>query len=186
MPAWLLAEPLPGNAASVSVSVKLAASEPPAGSRFNVGANSSWRTAVVNAASEPVSCQLPPEPVKPDASSDAAVKAPLAALSSVTCSVRLTVGTSGSDRVTPANGRSVAVSGIGWLATAPEITATSLTAVPVMDLEPVTAGATPSLTLVAMVKLPLKLAVGVKVTPARSVLTSAMAPVALHTPVEGV
>ena len=38
------------------------------------------------------------------------------------------------------------------------------------------AGATPSLTLVAIEKLPLKLAAGVSVTPASSALTSAIAP----------
>ena len=43
--------------------------------------------------------------------------------------------------------------------------ARSLTAVPVIALLPVIAGATPSLTLVAMVKLPLKLAAGVNVSP---------------------
>ena len=58
----------------------------------------------------------------------------------------------------------------------------SLTAVPVMDLMPVTGGATPSLTLVAMVKLPLKLAAGVKFSPASSAFTSAMAPLAVQTP----
>src|SRR5438477_525583 len=45
------------------------------------------------------------------------------------------------------------------------------------------AGATPSLTLVAMVKLLLKFRAGLKVTPASKVLTSAIAPLALHTPV---
>src|SRR5438128_506373 len=52
-----------------------------------------------------------------------------------------------------------------------------------MDLTPVIAGATPSLTLVAMVKLLLKFRAGLKVTPASKVLTSAIAPLALHTPV---
>ena len=41
----------------------------------------------------------------------------------------------------------------------------------------------PSDTLVAIVKLPLKLAAGVKVRPASSAFTSAMAPLAVHTPV---
>ena len=57
---------------------------------------------------------------------------------------------------------------------------------PVIALTPVIAGATPSLTLVAMVKLLLKFWVGVKVTPASRVLTSAIAPVALHTPAANV
>ena len=57
----------------------------------------------------------------------------------------------------------------------------SLTAVPVIALLPVTARL-PSLTLVAIVKLLLKLAVGVKVNAASSALTSAVAPLALHTP----
>ena len=48
---------------------------------------------------------------------------------------------------------------------------------------PVMAGATPSLTLVAIVKLPLKFAAGVNVTPASSALTSASAPEAVQTPV---
>src|SRR5256885_2318476 len=58
----------------------------------------------------------------------------------------------------------------------------SLTAIPVMLLLPV-ALSEPSLTLVAMVKLLLKLAAGTKVMPASRVLTSAMAPEAVHTPV---
>src|SRR5438105_11458469 len=49
----------------------------------------------------------------------------------------------------------------------------------------VIAGATPSLTLVAIVKLLLKFRAGLKVTPASKALTSAMAPLALHTPVPG-
>ena len=59
----------------------------------------------------------------------------------------------------------------------------SFTAMPVMVLLPVIAAATPSLTLVAIVKLLLKFAAGVKVTPASKVLTSAIAPLAVHTPV---
>ena len=59
----------------------------------------------------------------------------------------------------------------------------SLTGVPVIALLPVTGAATPSLTLVAMVKLLLKSAVGVKVSAASSALTSAVAPLAVHTPV---
>ena len=59
----------------------------------------------------------------------------------------------------------------------------SLTGVPVMALLPVMGAATPSLTLVAMVKLLLKLSAGVKLTPASKVLTSASAPLAVHTPV---
>ena len=51
-----------------------------------------------------------------------------------------------------------------------------------MFLTPVIAGATPSLTLVAMVKLLLKFSAGVKVTPASKALTSAIAPLAVHTP----
>ena len=52
---------------------------------------------------------------------------------------------------------------------------------PVMALLPL-ADRLPSLTLVAMVKLALKSAVGVKVRPASSAFTSASAPLALHTP----
>jgi pilus assembly protein CpaE len=48
---------------------------------------------------------------------------------------------------------------------------------------PVMGAATPSLTLVAMVKLLLKSSAGVKLTPASKVLTSASAPLAVHTPV---
>ena len=59
----------------------------------------------------------------------------------------------------------------------------SLTAVPLITLVPVMGAATPSDTLVAMLKLALKLAVGVKVTPASSVLTLAIAPAAVQTPV---
>ena len=58
-----------------------------------------------------------------------------------------------------------------------------LTAMPVIDFVPVTAAATPSLTLVAMVKLLLKFAAGVNVNAASNVLTSAMAPLADQTPV---
>ena len=43
-----------------------------------------------------------------------------------------------------------------------------------MVLVPVMVAATPSVTLVAMVKFELKFAAGVKVTPASSALTSAM------------
>ena len=52
-----------------------------------------------------------------------------------------------------------------------------------MDFVPVTAAATPSLTLVAIVKLLLKFAAGVNVNAASNVLTSAMAPLADQTPV---
>jgi hypothetical protein len=58
-----------------------------------------------------------------------------------------------------------------------------LTAVPVIDFVPVTAAATPSLTLVAMVTLLLKFAAGVNVNAASNVLTLAMAPLADQTPV---
>ena len=54
---------------------------------------------------------------------------------------------------------------------------------PVKALLPVIAGATPSLTLVAIEKLPLKFAAGVSVSPASSALTLAIAPEAVHTPV---
>jgi hypothetical protein len=64
-------------------------------------------------------------------------------------------------------------------------TGASLTGVPVKLLVPVMASATPSLTLVATVKSALKLVAGVKVTPASSVLTSAMAPEAVQRPVTG-
>ena len=50
-------------------------------------------------------------------------------------------------------------------------------------LLPVTAVFTPSLTLVAMVKLLLKFSAGVNVSAASKVFTSALAPVAVHTPV---
>ena len=59
----------------------------------------------------------------------------------------------------------------------------SLTAMPLTVLIPITAGATPSETLVAIVKLLLKLALGVKVTPASKVFTLAVAPLAVQTPV---
>ena len=62
-------------------------------------------------------------------------------------------------------------------------TGAAFTAVPVNALVPVMAGATPSLTLVAIEKLPLKFAAGVNVTPASSALTSAIAPEAVQTPV---
>ena len=58
----------------------------------------------------------------------------------------------------------------------------SFTAVPVIVLLPVTGAATPSLTLVAIVKLLLKFAAGVNVSPASNVFTFARAPLALHTP----
>src|SRR5688572_23536828 len=51
-----------------------------------------------------------------------------------------------------------------------------------MALEPVSAGATPSETEVAMVKLPLKLSAGLKETPASRALTLAIGPLALQTP----
>ena len=72
-----------------------------------------------------------------------------------------------------------------WSAIAFATTGASLTAIPVNDLLPVRAGAVPSLTLVAMVKLPLKFAAGVNVTPASRALTFATAPLAAHTPVAG-
>ena len=59
----------------------------------------------------------------------------------------------------------------------------SFTGVPVIALTPVTASATPSLMLVAIVKLLLKFKAGVKVTPASNAFTSARAPLAVHTPV---
>ena len=62
-------------------------------------------------------------------------------------------------------------------------TGASFTAVPVITLLPVTAGATPSDTDVAMVKLELKFAAGLKVTAASRALTLATAPLAAHTPV---
>ena len=58
-----------------------------------------------------------------------------------------------------------------------------ITAVPVMLLLPVTGAAIPSLTLVAIVKAPLKFKAGVNTTPASSVFTLATAPPADHTPV---
>ena len=61
-------------------------------------------------------------------------------------------------------------------------TGTSLTAVPVIDFVPVT-DRLPSLMLVAIVKLLLKFAAGVNVSPASSVFTSAIAPLAVQTPV---
>ena len=53
-------------------------------------------------------------------------------------------------------------------------------------LLPVIAGATPSLTLVAIEKLPLKFAAGVSVSPASSALTLAIAPEAVQTPGRGI
>jgi hypothetical protein len=59
----------------------------------------------------------------------------------------------------------------------------SSTGVPVIAFEPVTSAAIPSLTLVAIVKPALKFGAGVNVTPASSTLTSAIGPLAVHTPV---
>ena len=56
----------------------------------------------------------------------------------------------------------------------------------VTALTPVAGGARPSLTLVAMVKLLLKLVAGKNVKPASNVLRSVIAPEAVHTPVPGV
>ncbi|MBK8341263.1 MAG: hypothetical protein IPK99_15310 [Flavobacteriales bacterium] len=53
---------------------------------------------------------------------------------------------------------------------------------PVIGLLPVTGAATPSLTLVVMLKLVLKFAAGTKVTPASKMFTLAIAPLAVHTP----
>ena len=53
---------------------------------------------------------------------------------------------------------------------------------PVIAFDPLTAE-TPSVISVAMVKFPLKLEVGVNVTSANKVFTSAIGPVAVHTPV---
>ena len=61
-------------------------------------------------------------------------------------------------------------------------TGASLTGVSVSALTPVIAGATPSVTLVAIVKLLLKFRAGVKRTPASNVLTLARSPPAVHTP----
>ena len=61
-----------------------------------------------------------------------------------------------------------------------------MTGVPVIFLVPVIGAATPSETLVAMVKLLLKLEAGVKVNPASKVLTLAIAPVAVQTPVPAI
>src|SRR5687767_3445616 len=52
-----------------------------------------------------------------------------------------------------------------------------------MFFEPVKAGATPSEIEVAMLKLPLKLAAGLNVTPESRAFTLASAPLADHTPV---
>jgi hypothetical protein len=57
---------------------------------------------------------------------------------------------------------------------------------PVIGLIPVMGADALSVTLVLIVKLALKLAAGTKLTPASSVLTSAIAPEALHTPVPAV
>ena len=62
-------------------------------------------------------------------------------------------------------------------------TGTSFTAVPVKFLIPVIGDAVPSEILVLTVKLLLKSCVGVKITPASNVLTSAVAPVAVQIPV---
>src|SRR5690349_10775789 len=61
-------------------------------------------------------------------------------------------------------------------------TGASLTAVPVTAFEPLTERL-PSDTLVAIAKLPLKFEAGVNVSPARSALTLAIPPDAVHTPV---
>src|SRR4249919_3230172 len=61
-------------------------------------------------------------------------------------------------------------------------TGASLAGVPVTFLMPVTGAATPSDTLVRMVKLVLTLAAVLKVTPASRMLTSAIGPEAVHTP----
>ena len=61
-----------------------------------------------------------------------------------------------------------------------------MTGVPVMAFEPVTAAATPSLTLVAIVKFALKFKAGVNVKPDNRVLTSAIAPAAVQTPAANV
>ena len=58
----------------------------------------------------------------------------------------------------------------------------SLTASPVMVFEPLT-HRLPSVTLVPIVKVPLKFGAGVNASAARSVLTFAMAPLADQTPV---
>src|SRR5258708_3236920 len=57
----------------------------------------------------------------------------------------------------------------------------SFTAIPMIALLPDTDDE-PSLTLVAIVRLPLKFAAGLKVTPAKTVFTSAIAPDAVHNP----
>src|SRR5436190_2145264 len=63
-----------------------------------------------------------------------------------------------------------------------DATGASLTGTPVMALVPVIGAATPSLTLVSIVKLLLKFGAGLNVTPASRVLTSARAPLAVQTP----
>ena len=78
---------------------------------------------------------------------------------------------------TPASSATVSVSEVS------ASTGASLTAAPVKALLPVTGDATPSLTLVAIVKAALKFVVGVKLSAASSTLTSAIAPLAVHTPV---
>ncbi len=62
------------------------------------------------------------------------------------------------------------------------ITGASFTAMPVITLVPVTAAATPSLTLVRMLKLVVKFDAGVNTTPANKVFTFAIAPLAVQTP----
>ncbi|MBK8341262.1 MAG: hypothetical protein IPK99_15305 [Flavobacteriales bacterium] len=62
------------------------------------------------------------------------------------------------------------------------ITGASFTTMPVIGLLPVTGAATPSLTLVVMLKLELKFKAGTNVTPASKVFTLAIAPLAVHTP----
>src|SRR5258706_300036 len=59
----------------------------------------------------------------------------------------------------------------------------SFAGVPVTAFEPGVAASVPSVTVVAIVKLALKFVTGVKMTPASSVFTSAIAPLAVHTPV---
>ena len=107
------------------------------------------------------------------------LKLPAAAFDSVTVAVTFALSTS----LTTMSIRFSAVSSV-YVSAALRFVAVgaSFTAVPVIVLLPVTAAATPSLTLVAIVKLALKLSAGVKVSPASNVLTSAIAPLALHTP----
>ena len=62
----------------------------------------------------------------------------------------------------------------------------SLTAMPVITLLPVMAGATPSLTLVAIVEAAVEVRRRRKRQPASSALTSAIAPEAVQTPVPAI